>query len=137
MLLSLFEMTGKIRRVASLLKCPAMADDNWVEEVKAMVNANKGEDRLRSRFQKGVNKLAGQFIASIPFDHRLYKQDIAGSIAHAQMLAKQGIIPPSNAELIVSALKSIRGEIDQMIRKLNAAELIVSAKGRYSTVTMI
>ncbi len=74
---------------------------------------NKGEERLRSRFHKGLNKLAGQFAASVPFDQRLYKQDIAGSIAHAQMLAKQGIIPQANAELIVSGLKSIGDEIEQ------------------------
>lgn len=71
----------------------------------------KVEGRLRSRFQKGINKLAGRFVASIPFDHRLYKQDIAGSIAHAKMLSKQGIIPQANAELIISALKSICDEI--------------------------
>jgi len=73
---------------------------------------SKGEESLRNRFHKGFNKVAGRFAASIPFDQRLYKQDIAGSIAHAQMLAKQGIISQVNAELIVSGLKSIRDEIE-------------------------
>jgi argininosuccinate lyase len=54
-----------------------------------------------------------QFMASLPFDRRLYKYDIQGSIAHARMLAKQGIIPEKEAELIVMGLSSIREEIEK------------------------
>jgi len=54
-----------------------------------------------------------QFMASLPFDRRLYKYDIQGSIAHARMLAKQGIISEKEAELIVMGLSSIREEIDK------------------------
>jgi len=68
---------------------------------------------LRSRFQKEANKLAQQYTASIPFDRRLYRQDIAGSMAHAKMLAKQGIISEKEAELITMGLVSIREEIEQ------------------------
>ncbi len=75
--------------------------------------SDKRGERLRSRFSKGINKLAGQYVASISFDWRLYRQDIAGSIAHAQMLAKQGIISERDAELITSGLVSIRDEIEQ------------------------
>ena len=75
--------------------------------------SDKGRERLRSRFQKGVEKSVGQYVASIPFDWRLYRQDIAGSIVHAQMLAKQGIISERDAELITSGLVSIRDEIEQ------------------------
>ena len=53
------------------------------------------------------------YTASIHYDRRLYKQDIAGSIAHARMLAKQGIIPDKEAELITMGLVSIREEIQQ------------------------
>ena len=42
------------------------------------------------RFQKETDTLVNDFNSSIQFDARLYKQDIAGSIAHAQMLGKQG-----------------------------------------------
>ncbi len=56
--------------------------------------------------------MAQDYTASIPFDKRLYKQDIAGSIAHAKMLAKQGIISDKEAELITMALTSIREEIE-------------------------
>jgi len=75
--------------------------------------SDKGQGRLRSRFQKEVDKSVGQYVASIPFDWRLYRQDIGGSIAHAQMLAKQGIISEEDAGLITSGLVSIRDEIEQ------------------------
>ena len=52
-------------------------------------------------------------MASLPFDRRLYKEDIRGSIAHARMLARQGIIPEKDAELIVMGLTSIREEIEK------------------------
>ena len=67
----------------------------------------------RSRFQKGTNKTAQDYFASIPFDQRLYRQDIEGSIAHARMLAKQGIIADKDAEAIIAGLNSIRNEIEQ------------------------
>ncbi|HID87636.1 MAG TPA: argininosuccinate lyase, partial [Anaerolineae bacterium] len=44
------------------------------------------------RFEEETAKEVEEFTASIPFDRRLYREDIAGSIAHAQMLARQGII---------------------------------------------
>ena len=45
------------------------------------------------RFTKETNELVNNFNASISFDQKFYKQDIEGSIAHATMLGKQGIIP--------------------------------------------
>ncbi len=51
------------------------------------------------------------YTVSIHYDRRLYRQDIAGSIAHARMLAKQGIISDKEAELIIMGLASIREEI--------------------------
>jgi argininosuccinate lyase len=68
---------------------------------------------IRGRFNKPADKLAAQYTASLPFDQRLYKQDIAGSIAHAKMLAKQGIIAENEAKAIISGLKAIQGEIEQ------------------------
>ena len=64
------------------------------------------------RFEKDVNGLANDFHSSIRFDCRLYKQDIRGSIAHAKMLGKQGIIPPADAEAIVEGLNTILGDIE-------------------------
>ncbi len=53
------------------------------------------------------------YTASIGYDRRLYKQDIAGSVAHARMLAKKDIISYKEAELIVMGLGSIRQEIEE------------------------
>ena len=67
---------------------------------------------MRDRFNKDVDKSVEKYTSSISYDKRLYKQDIAGSIAHARMLAKQGIISEKDAERIVMALTSIREEIE-------------------------
>ncbi len=68
---------------------------------------------IRGRFQKAADKSVAEYTASIPFDWRLYPYDIAGSIAHARMLAKQGIILEKEAEAITDGLASIRDEIEQ------------------------
>jgi len=54
-----------------------------------------------------------EFTASIGFDHRLYPQDIKGSIAHCRMLARQGIIKADEASLIIKALQEIKEEMDR------------------------
>ena len=64
------------------------------------------------RFQKETDTLVNDFNSSIQFDARLYKQDIAGSIAHAQMLGKQGIIEEHEVEAIVDGLKAILEDIE-------------------------
>lgn len=64
------------------------------------------------RFQKNTDKKVDDFNSSIRFDKRMYRQDIRGSIAHATMLGKQGIIPASDAELIVSGLGEILNDIE-------------------------
>jgi argininosuccinate lyase len=69
--------------------------------------------QIRGRFTKVIDKLAARYTASLPFDRRLYKQDIAGSIAHAIMLARQGIISTDEARQITTGLTSIRKEIEQ------------------------
>ena len=52
------------------------------------------------------------YTVSIHYDQRLYRQDIAGSIAHARMLGRQGIIPAEDTETIISGLKSVEREIE-------------------------
>ncbi|MCX5998222.1 MAG: argininosuccinate lyase [Chloroflexi bacterium] len=68
---------------------------------------------LRSRFHKDADEQVLKYTASIPFDQRLYREDIAGSMAHAKMLAKQGIISDKEAEIIMMGLVSIREEIER------------------------
>ena len=60
-----------------------------------------------------MDNVASTYTVSIHYDRRLYRQDIAGSIAHARMLGRQGIISEDEAEAIVDGLKAIRQEIEQ------------------------
>ena len=59
-----------------------------------------------------VSKAAESFNASISFDKKMYKEDIEGSMAHAEMLGKSGIIEKEKAEKIISALSSILSDIE-------------------------
>lgn len=65
------------------------------------------------RFTKAEEKNALDFNASISYDCRMYREDIAGSIAHAQMLAAHGIISKEDQEKITKGLLSIKKEIDE------------------------
>lgn len=64
------------------------------------------------RFTKETNKLVENFNESLSFDHRFYKQDIRGSIAHVKMLAKQNILTDTERDKIIEGLKSIEADID-------------------------
>ncbi len=64
------------------------------------------------RFDAGPSSLMEAINASIDFDKRLYSQDIAGSIAHADMLARQGILSPSDGQDIARGLAAIAKEIE-------------------------
>ncbi len=64
------------------------------------------------RFEKGTDAFAEGFHSSIGFDNRLYKQDIQGSIAHANMLGQQGIISKDEARQIVEGLSGILADIE-------------------------
>ena len=68
---------------------------------------------IRGRLGKDADKTMEAYTASIAYDWRLYPYDITGSIAHAGMLARQGIITREEAKKIVSGLEEIRGEIEQ------------------------
>jgi argininosuccinate lyase len=65
------------------------------------------------RFASGTAASVEDFTASIHIDSRLYRYDIMGSIAHAKMLAKQGIIPAREGRKIVRGLSAIQAEIEQ------------------------
>ncbi|MEI6609283.1 MAG: argininosuccinate lyase [Deltaproteobacteria bacterium] len=74
------------------------------------------------RFQKPTAKNVEKFTSSIHYDQRLYRYDIEGSVAHATMLASQGIIGKRDAQKIVSALKSILADIEKGKIKFNASD---------------
>lgn len=64
------------------------------------------------RFSKTTDEMINEFQASIQFDKRMYQEDIAGSIAHATMLAKCGIIPESDTKAIIDGLQGILADIE-------------------------
>ncbi len=64
------------------------------------------------RFTESTHALVEAFSASVGLDRRLYRHDIAGSIAHARMLVHVGVLTPEEGEAIVRGLEEIRAEID-------------------------
>lgn len=64
------------------------------------------------RFSKALDKEADDFNSSIHFDCRMYRQDIKGSMAHAAMLAAQGIIPKEDSDKIIECLGDILSDLD-------------------------
>ena len=64
------------------------------------------------RFSKNTNELVDAFNASINYDKRLYQEDIRGSIAHANMLVKCGIIPEADGKKIAAGLQDILKDIE-------------------------
>ena len=64
------------------------------------------------RFKKEVDSKVNDFNSSISFDGRMYRHDIMGSIAHATMLGKTGIIDPAESEKIIAGLTGILADLD-------------------------
>ncbi len=64
------------------------------------------------RFQKKTSRMVDDFHSSIAFDCRLYRYDIEGSMAHAEMLGRTGIITPGEAGAIVEGLKEVLSDIE-------------------------
>ncbi len=71
------------------------------------------------RSSADLDKRADDFNSSIHFDYRMFRQDIAGSIAHASMLAKQGIISESDADAIGKGLESILNDIESGVLSID------------------
>lgn len=70
------------------------------------------EKPWQGRFTEPTDAFVESFTASVGFDRRLYRHDIAGSIAHAQMLAHVGVLTAEEKDLIVRGLQEIQAEID-------------------------
>jgi argininosuccinate lyase len=73
-------------------------------------------------FNKNIDPLADCFNSSLSVDKRLFREDIEGSIAHAKMLGKCGIVPPADAEKICAGLTSIREDIESGSLEIADAE---------------
>jgi argininosuccinate lyase len=90
------------------------------------------------RFTKETNKLVEEFTASISFDQKLALEDIAGSMAHVQMLGECGIIPAPDADTIKKGLLSIKqmvenGEVEFLVEDedihMNIEKLLIEKIG--------
>ena len=64
------------------------------------------------RFTEPTDATVEAFTASVDFDRRLYRQDVAGSVAHATMLAEVGVIDPGERDAIVEGLRGIESDIE-------------------------
>lgn len=85
----------------------------------------------KGRFKKELDEKTNDFNSSISFDSRMYKQDIDGSIAHASMLAAQGIISAEDLSEIVKGLNEIKTEIEngQLLIDPNAEDIHTFVEG--------
>ena len=72
---------------------------------------NKTSTLWGGRFSEATDAFVQRFTASVQFDQRMYRQDIAGSIAHATMLAKVGVLSEDEAKQIITGLEEIRESI--------------------------
>ena len=111
-----------------------------------MSDKKTGNEMWGGRFAAGPSAIMEEINASIGFDRKLYSQDIAGSLAHAQMLVKQGIITDADHQQIASGLHNVLSEIESgkfefsrqredihMNVEARLAELIGPAAGRLHT----
>jgi argininosuccinate lyase len=83
---------------------------------------NASGNILRGRFAKGRLPEVEAFTASLPFDRRLFRHDIRGSIAHANMLAKVKLVSQAEAVRIAKGLRAIEREIDAGKFKFDVAD---------------
>ncbi|MFZ0889923.1 MAG: lyase family protein, partial [Candidatus Binataceae bacterium] len=88
---------------------PRVSDNKRSQVSKAHAGQRGG--LIRGRFARRRLKEVEAFTASLPFDRRLYRHDIRGSIAHARMLAHVGLITRREAARIVAGLERIEREI--------------------------
>ncbi len=78
-----------------------------------MTDKNTSEQLWTGRFTEATDAFVEQFSASEHFDRRLYRQDIAGSMAHARMLAEVGVLTADERDRIIDGLGQVREEIEQ------------------------
>jgi len=77
-----------------------------------MANQHNQEKLSSARFSESTDAFVEEFTASIQFDNRMYRQDIQGSIAHAKMLCKVGILSQQELRDIESGLQAIQNDIE-------------------------
>ena len=86
---------------------------NCSEKDTEVTKEKKLNQSWSGRFNQPLDEFISSFAASVQFDKRLYKEDISGSIAHAEMLAQVEILTEIECSLIVDGLKSIEEDIEK------------------------
>ncbi|MBV2205137.1 MAG: argininosuccinate lyase, partial [Pseudomonas sp.] len=76
------------------------------------MSTDKTNQSWGGRFSEPVDAFVARFTASVEFDKRLYRHDIMGSIAHATMLEKAGVLSADERDQIIANLKDIQSEIE-------------------------
>ena len=76
------------------------------------MSTDKTNQSWGGRFSEPVDAFVARFTASVTFDQRLYRHDIMGSVAHATMLAKVGVLTDAERDSIIDGLKTIQSEIE-------------------------
>lgn len=64
------------------------------------------------RFSEATDAFVARYTASVDFDRRMYRQDIQGSVAHATMLCKVGVLTEQEREDIIQGLKEVQADIE-------------------------
>jgi len=78
-----------------------------------MSDDHKAADKLwGGRFSEPTDAFVERFTASVGFDQRLYHHDIQGSVAHARMLAKVGVLTGEERDSIIEGLEGVRSDIE-------------------------
>jgi len=113
-----------VRRADAPANCGPSIDSFFASDsARPTVKVRRsGKNLIRGRFARGRIPEVEAFTASLPFDRRLFRHDIRGSIAHAQMLAKVGLLKASELREIVGGLERIENEIAQGRFKFDIAD---------------
>jgi argininosuccinate lyase len=100
--------------LSNLLPCrpPAVALRFFCIRREHAMSVEPTNQSWGGRFSEPVDAFVARFTASVEFDKRLYKHDIMGSIAHATMLAKVGVLTVDERDAIEAGLKQIQSEIE-------------------------
>ena len=90
-----------------IVKRETLVMTNSSEKDEEKTKKSKLNQTWGGRFNQPLDEFISRFAASVQFDKRLFKEDIAGSIAHAEMLAKVELLTEGECGLIVHGLKSM------------------------------
>ena len=86
------------------------------QENKPNVTSGQGQQMWGGRFSEATDSFVAAFTASVGFDQRFAKHDIQGSVAHATMLGRCGILTSEEVDTIIEGLHKVQQEIDAGVR---------------------